>query len=110
MNKIALTLSALALLAGGPAIAGDAAAGKEKSATCAACHGANGVSAAALYPHLAGQYENYLLHALRGYKSGQRQNAIMQPMVAALSDADLADLAAYFASQDGPLKDGTVQP
>jgi cytochrome c553 len=75
--------------------------GKELTATCVACHGADGNTQTPIYPKLAGQYETYLLHVLREYKSGVRQNAIMQGMVAALSDQDLKDLAAFYAEQDG---------
>lgn len=97
------TLIAFCLLglASGAAWAGDAAQGKEKSAVCAACHGADGNSPAPDFPRLAGQYEDYLYRALLDYKSGARKNAIMQGQVAALEKADMADLAAYFASQKG---------
>ena len=80
--------------------------GSEKAAqVCAACHGTDGVSQNPIYPHIGGQYEDYMLHSLRAYKSGARQNAIMQGMVAPLSDQDLEDLAAYYAAQPGNLKD-----
>jgi cytochrome c553 len=88
-------------VAGAPAIAGDAAAGKEKSAVCAACHGPDGVSPVPDFPKLAGQHEDYLLRALKDYKQGNRNNPIMAGQVASLSEADMADLAAYFASQPG---------
>ncbi|WP_022942979.1 c-type cytochrome [Psychromonas hadalis] len=81
--------------------AGDAAAGKAKSAVCAACHGADGISAAPIYPNLKGQKEAYLLGSLKAYKAGQRKggmSAIMAPQAMALSDADMANLAAYYAS------------
>lgn len=81
--------------------AGDAAAGKAKSAACQACHGADGNSAAPNFPTLAGQYADYLVQALKSYKDGSRKNAIMAPQVAALSAEDMADLAAYFSSQEG---------
>jgi cytochrome c553 len=84
--------------------------GKEKSAVCASCHGFDGISPAAIYPHIGGQYADYLLHSLRGYKSGERQNIIMQGMVMALSDDDLKDLAAYYASLPGVLKEGAPKP
>jgi len=80
------------------------------SYTCAGCHGTDGISQNPLYPHIGGQYRDYLLHSLRGYKSGERQNAIMQGMVAALSDEDMQDLAAYFASLEGVLKAGGPNP
>ena len=83
------------------AIAGDPAAGQQKSAVCAACHGADGNSQLKENPRLAGQYEDYLVHALTSYRSGARQNAIMGGLASALSDEDIADLAAWFASQKG---------
>jgi len=81
--------------------AGDAAAGKAKSAICATCHGANGIAIAPIYPNLKGQKAPYLVNAIKAYKSGQRtggMSAIMVPQVSALSDADIADLAAYYSS------------
>lgn len=80
---------------------GDAAQGKVKSATCAACHGVDGNSQAAIFPRLAGQHPDYLYKALTDYKSGQRKNAIMSGQVTKLADQDMADLAAYFGSQKG---------
>lgn len=90
-----------------PAVAGasgDADAGKAKAVTCAACHGEAGIAIAPNYPTLAGQYESYLVHALESYRSGSRQNAIMAGFATTLSDEDIADLAAWFSSQDGPLQ------
>ena len=80
--------------------AGDISAGKTKSAVCAACHGADGNSPSDLYPKLAGQHASYLYKQLVEFKSGERVNAIMAPMVANLSEQDMADLAAYFASKE----------
>lgn len=83
---------------------GDPVAGKEKSAVCAGCHGADGNSTIGANPRLAGQYESYLYHALREYKDGRRDSLLMAGMVANLTDEDLKNLAAYYASQDsGPL-------
>lgn len=79
---------------------GNASAGKAKTAVCMACHGADGNSPADMYPKLAGQNANYLYKQLREFKSGKRENAIMAPMVAALTEEDMADLAAYYASQE----------
>ena len=79
--------------------AGDPAAGKAKSATCAACHTADGNSINPQYPKLAGQSADYLFKQLQDYKSGARANPIMLGMVAPLSPQDMEDLAAYFASQ-----------
>jgi len=84
--------------------AGDPQAGKEKAQACAACHGTDGNSQNPTFPHLAGQYESYLLHSLRAYKNGGRSNPIMVGIVEPLADQDMQDLAAYFASQEGPLQ------
>ncbi|GAA3583097.1 MULTISPECIES: c-type cytochrome [Marinobacter] len=85
----------------GLATAGDAAAGQAKAAVCAACHGQNGVAQIPMYPNLAGQNEAYLVSSLKAYRSKERnggQAAVMQAQAAALSDEDIANLAAYFAS------------
>jgi cytochrome c553 len=80
-------------------IQGNIDAGRSKSASCAACHGPDGNSRIALYPRLAGQYEDYLYQSLQDYKTGKRNNPIMRGMSTSLSDQDISDLAAYFASQ-----------
>ncbi len=83
----------------GSVMAGDVAAGKTTSGSCMACHGVNGEgNAAMLAPKLAGQIEVYLVNSIKAYKSGARNNPLMSPMVAALSDDDIANLAAYYAS------------
>ena len=97
MNKLILALSATVLLAS-PAFAGDAAAGKGKAAMCSACHGADGISPFPTYPNLAGQHAAYLNKQLNDFKSGARNDPMMKGMVASLSEADMADLAAYYAS------------
>ncbi|MDX1635600.1 MAG: cytochrome c [Marinobacter sp.] len=81
--------------------AGDPAAGKAKSAVCAACHGANGIAQIPTYPNLAGQKEGYLVLALNAYKNKQRmggQAVVMQGQAANLSEQDMADLAAFYAN------------
>lgn len=78
--------------------AGDAEAGKAKSVTCAACHGGEGISPTGIWPNLAGQKEEYLLAQIKAFKDGTRVNAQMAPMVANLSDEDMANLAAYYSS------------
>jgi cytochrome c553 len=84
---------------------GDAAAGKAKAdQVCAACHGADGNSPSPEFPILAGQYRDYLVQALGQYQSGQRTNPIMQGIAKPLTAQEIQDLAAYFASQQGPLK------
>lgn len=100
----ATLFTAAMLVSGGSFAGGDAEAGKAASATCAACHGADGNSAIPTNPKLAGQYESYLVHALKAYRSGDRQNAIMSGFAAALTDQQIADLAAYFSSQESSLQ------
>lgn len=78
--------------------AGDAEAGKAKSLTCAACHGGKGVSPVDSYPNLAGQKEQYLVTQMTAFRDGTRKNTQMSPMVSGLSDEDIANLAAYYAS------------
>lgn len=97
MKKWMTAAAALALLSAPAFAAGDADAGKAKSAVCAACHGAEGVSALEIYPNLAGQKEAYLATQLQHFRDGERNNPIMAPMAKPLSDADIADLAAYYS-------------
>ena len=97
MTKFLIFATAMAL--GTAAQAGDPVAGKEKAKVCAACHGENGVSQAPDFPKLAGQYTDYLVRALNDYKTGVRKNPIMAGQVANLKKEDIADLAAYFSSQ-----------
>ena len=96
MQQRILALSLLLLSTG--AAAADIEAGKAKAAVCAACHGANGISVIPDYPNLAGQKVKYLESAIKAYRSGERKNPIMSPMAAGLTDTDVANLAAYFAS------------
>lgn len=80
--------------------AGDVAAGKEKSQPCVACHGVDGNSPISpMWPKLAGQHEKYLYKQLYDFRSKTRENVQMNPFVETLSDDDIADLAAYYASQ-----------
>lgn len=109
-NKTIRHLAVLAVLfaacASLPAFArGDAAAGKEKSLACQACHGADGNSIDPMYPRISGQYEDYLARALREYRGGARKNVIMVGFATQLSDQDILDLAAYFSSLPGELGD-----
>jgi cytochrome c553 len=101
MKALLIASCCVLLAAAVPAVAGDAAAGKEKSKTCAACHGPDGNSPAADFPRLAGQHYDYLLRAISEYKSGVRKSAIMMPMVDKLTRRDMEDLAAYFSQQKG---------
>ena len=95
-------LIAAALVAAGTSVAnaGDAAAGKSKIGVCMACHGTDGKGTTPEYPNIGGQNEKYLLIAMQAYKNGARNNPIMKPMIATLSDTDMENVAAYYASQD----------
>lgn len=100
---LAAYIASLAELSEEPAAA---AAAPPKSNTCAACHGPAGVSMIAQNPTLAGQHEDYLLETLRQYREGERTGAnatIMQTQIMSLSDADLAEIIAYFAEQSSGL-------
>ncbi|MHB1052655.1 MAG: c-type cytochrome [Thiobacillus sp.] len=102
MKKTLFILATVALVFSLPVHAkGNYEAGKAKSTTCAACHGAEGVSAVPSFPTLAGQHRDYLYHSLKDYKSGKRNNPIMAGQVQTLSDADMLDLALFFSSQNG---------
>jgi cytochrome c553 len=74
-------------------------AGRAKAATCAACHGQEGVAAAPQWPNLAGQHESYLQEALERYKTGDRVDMVMNPLIAPLDEQTIEELAAFFASQ-----------
>lgn len=95
----ACTLAVLVGWSGPVLAAGSKEAGQAKSATCMACHGMDGNSANPEWPSLAGQHPSYIVKQLRHFKAGERQNPLMTPMAAILSDQDMEDLAAYFGSQ-----------
>lgn len=81
-----------------PAAAGDARAGRQKLTTCQGCHGLDGLSKNPEAPNLAGQIESYLVKSLTEYRSGERKNESMNIVAKDLSDEDIADVAAYYAS------------
>ena len=97
-KTIIVLMSAVVLGLTMNAQAGDAAAGKSKSANCTGCHGMNGKSNNPNNPNLAGQKEAYLVKATKAYRDGQRKDPMMSSMVTGLSDADIADLAAFYSS------------
>jgi cytochrome c553 len=103
MNKIMLVLTAtvISVVPLTAFSAGDITAGQNKSAVCHACHGATGTSIQPNYPNLGGQHQDYLSKALYDFRDGGRQNAIMNGFAANLSDADIEDIAAWYASQQG---------
>jgi cytochrome c553 len=80
--------------------AGDPAAGKAKSAICAACHGMNGISPNDIWPNLKGQKKGYLVKQIKAFRDGDRVDPSMAPMVGTLSDQDVEDIAAYYASME----------
>jgi cytochrome c553 len=105
MKKIIVSVaSALVLLASSSAFAaGDAAAGKNKVAVCAACHGSDGNSAAGAFPKIAGQNEKYLIKQLQDMKKPQAEGGRVVPEMTALvnnlSEQDISDIAAFYATQ-----------
>lgn len=98
ITSILLTLG----LAGFAHAEGDPQAGKDKAVSCGACHGPTGVSMSPDFPHLAGQGERYLIKQLKDIQSGARQAPLMAGQTDNLSDQDIADIAAFFASQKAP--------
>ena len=99
MKSVFYALLTSLLFASTTVMAADAEAGKVKSAVCAACHGPAGVSANPLWPNLAGQKEQYLVKQIKAFRDGDRKDLMMAPMVAGLSDDDVANLAAFYAAQ-----------
>jgi cytochrome c553 len=87
------------LFAADVGLVGNSEAGQTKSAACVACHGVDGNSVDPQYAKIAGQHADYLVRHLHLFKSGERENAIMAAQAALLSDQDMSDVAAYFATQ-----------
>lgn len=85
-------------LTGSPALAGDAEAGKTRATACGACHGVDGNSVNPLWPSLAGQNERYLADTLRAFKDNKRYDPVMSAQASVLTDADIDNLAAYYAT------------
>ena len=99
MKRTVLTAGTIALFSffGVAQAGGDPAAGKAKAASCAGCHGANGEGVKP-NPALAGLPEAKFVQAMKDYKSGKRPNPVMKSFAGPLSDQDIANLAAYYAS------------
>ena len=108
MNKLIVSLLLTLGMSGVAHAAGDAAAGQAKAAVCGACHGPDGNSMAPNFPKLAGQGERYLTKQLHDIKDGKRVVLEMTGLLTNLSDQDLSDIAAYFASQKGSV--GAADP
>lgn len=96
MKKLILTIALSALSVS--VYAADINSGKAKSANCAGCHGATGISAVPMYPNLAGQKAQYVEKQLKAFRDGSRKDPIMGPITKPLSDSDIENLAVYFES------------
>ncbi|MCL9776043.1 c-type cytochrome [Vibrio methylphosphonaticus] len=101
MNKFVIGAALAVSVLSGTAVAADVQAGKAKAAICAACHGADGIAVIPGYPNLKGQNEQYLVSSINAYKNKERNGglaAVMQAQASMLSDEDVANVAAYYAS------------
>ena len=81
------------------ALAQDMTVANGKIAVCVACHGVTGVSAQPIYPHIAGQYAEYLVKSLTGYRDGTRTDPLMSPMAVGLTDEEIQQLADHYSAQ-----------
>src|ERR1700731_562727 len=102
--RVSLTwiIAVVALVCGSPALAADLAAGKEKAEVCAGCHGESGISQTENIPSLSGQPDQLIQSQLVCFRSGARKNELMQPIVEQISNEDIRNLGAYFASLTPP--------
>ncbi|WP_299616511.1 cytochrome c [Pelagibius sp.] len=92
------TMSAALCIPALPSEAADAAAGRKKARQCQTCHGIDGIAKIPIAPHIAGESEIYLVTQLKAFRSGKRTHEIMTVIAKDLSDQDMADLAAWYAS------------
>ncbi|HEY9536884.1 MAG TPA: cytochrome c [Kiloniellaceae bacterium] len=97
LSLLLLGLAAVAI-AGQPAAAADAAAGRQKARQCQTCHGIDGIAKIPIAPHIAGESQIYLETQLKAFRSGKRENEIMSVIAKNLSDEDISDLAAWYSS------------
>jgi cytochrome c553 len=93
-----LAAAGAAILLAGPALSADAARGRELAGACRVCHGLDGVGTNPMVPNIGGQSAQYLTKALQDFRDGRREDPQMSIMSQNLSDADIADLAAWYAS------------
>ncbi|MEO7337391.1 MAG: cytochrome c [Caldimonas sp.] len=105
LRRPALFLAGACLAAS--ALAGEAAAGRQKATACAACHGPNGISVVPDAPNLAGQPALYIETQLKAYRDGARKHEVMTLMAKPLSDTDIDNLATWFSSLKIEVKGGT---
>jgi cytochrome c553 len=100
LQRLALSMVLVGLALSSPVLGdGSAEEGQAKAGPCVACHGVNGNSANPQWPNLAAQNGPYIIKQLKAFKAGDRQDPLMSPMAAPLSDDDMEDLAAYFQTQ-----------
>ena len=95
--------AATALWCGSAPAGGDPVEGAKVAERCQACHGPDGNSPSPLFPRLAGQYADYLLKTLEDYRSGERDNAVMKAFAMQMSEQEMEDVSAFYASQPGEL-------
>ena len=105
-NWVRVLLVGAALIAAPHLHAGDISRGEELSGSCAACHGAEGVSDNPEWPNIAGQGKRYLYEQLKAYQTGDRENAVMAGQVEDLDDQDMRDLAAFYSSLEPGVSGG----
>lgn len=98
MHRLLLSLLLPFVIYAGPAHASDPAAGKEKAKSCAVCHGPMGIAINPGAPHLAAQPAVYLIEQMNDFRSGRRKNPVMSVIAKPLSDQDISDIAAWYAS------------
>ncbi|MPZ12634.1 MAG: c-type cytochrome [Kiloniellaceae bacterium] len=98
ITRLLLGLAAAAAALPAPAAAADAAAGRQKARQCQTCHGLDGIAKIPIAPHIAGESQIYLDTQLKAFRSGKREHEIMSVIAKDLSDADIADLSAWYAS------------
>jgi cytochrome c553 len=97
-RAVCVFMSGFLLAPGGPSLAGDLKAGREKALMCQGCHGIDGLSKVPDAPNIAGQTEPYILTQLQAFKAGERKNDAMSVVVQGLSDSDIENLAAYYSA------------
>jgi cytochrome c553 len=94
---LAIVTIGIALSTSTMAVAGDAAAGKQKAQSCVSCHGMSGRSTSPNNPNLAGQKKNYLMKAMKDYRGGIRKDPMMNTLTSGLTDADIENIAEYYS-------------
>lgn len=96
--KSVLILALAGLVVTTPAVAADAAAGRQKAGACRTCHGIDGIAKIPIAPHIAGENRIYLETQLKAFRSGKREHEIMSVVAQSLSDEDISDLSAWYSS------------